>query len=75
MTTKLTCPVCDRTEITTSICPNCETNLSSLKLLAELPIIESVKSESSFNLNNYLLTFLLICLISLLFADLFFLRY
>jgi C4-type Zn-finger protein len=71
MTTKLTCPVCDRSEITTHICPNCETDLSAIRLLAELPVVEAIKSESSFNINNQLLTFILICLGSLLFADLF----
>ena len=42
----LICPVCDRSEITTSICPNCETNLSTYKLLVNLseqPILKAHK--------------------------------
>jgi LysM domain len=36
---KLNCPVCDRSGIDRDICPNCETDLSTLRLLAELPIV------------------------------------
>jgi hypothetical protein len=35
---KLTCPVCDRIDIEGDICPNCETNLESVRILMELPI-------------------------------------
>ncbi len=37
MKTKLTCPVCDRQEIASEICPNCETNLHVMRMLVELP--------------------------------------
>lgn len=37
MTTPLNCPVCDRTGVTTNICPNCETDLTSLRLVVDLP--------------------------------------
>lgn len=37
MKTKLTCPVCDRVDIESDVCPNCETDLSLLRILAELP--------------------------------------
>jgi hypothetical protein len=37
MSVKLTCPVCERPDIEDNICPNCETNLSLLRMLAELP--------------------------------------
>ncbi len=40
MSTNLTCPVCDRPDVEGNICPNCETNLSTFRLLAELPIVE-----------------------------------
>jgi LysM domain len=40
MKTKITCPVCDRPDIEGDICPNCETNLSTFRMLAELPIVE-----------------------------------
>jgi len=31
------CPVCDRPEVEGNICPNCETDLSTLRMLEELP--------------------------------------
>lgn len=37
MKTYLTCPVCDRPEIEGDICPNCETDLSLIRKLTELP--------------------------------------
>jgi hypothetical protein len=37
MNTKITCPVCDRPEIEGNICPNCETDLSLVRMLVELP--------------------------------------
>ncbi|WP_199322704.1 hypothetical protein [Calothrix anomala] len=37
MNPKLTCPVCDRTDIEGNICPNCQTDLSSVRILMELP--------------------------------------
>ncbi|WP_339378509.1 hypothetical protein [Calothrix sp. NIES-2100] len=37
MKTNLTCPVCDRTDIESDICPNCETDLESVRILMELP--------------------------------------
>ncbi|MGD2181917.1 hypothetical protein [Lusitaniella coriacea] len=33
----LTCPVCNRPEIEGNRCPNCETDLSSVRMLIELP--------------------------------------
>jgi nucleoid-associated protein YgaU len=44
MKTKLVCPVCDRPDIEGDICPNCETNLSTFRMLAELPIVEANNS-------------------------------
>ena len=38
MSVKLTCPVCERSQIETNTCPNCETDLSTYRMLAELPI-------------------------------------
>lgn len=37
MNTKLTCPVCSHPEIEGEICPNCQTDLSVVRMLAELP--------------------------------------
>jgi hypothetical protein len=47
MSINLTCPVCDRPDIEGDICPNCETNLSTFRLLAELPIVEPKKALGS----------------------------
>ena len=44
MTTKINCPVCGRTEVTADSCPNCETDLTILKMLAELPVVSQAKS-------------------------------
>ena len=38
MSIKLTCPVCERSQIETNTCPNCETDLSTYRMLAELPV-------------------------------------
>ena len=38
MSVKLTCPVCERSQIETNTCPNCETDLSTHRMLAELPV-------------------------------------
>ena len=38
MSVKLTCPVCERSQIETNTCPNCETDLSTYRMLAELPV-------------------------------------
>lgn len=50
MSEKLTCPVCDRTDIETNICPNCETDLSTIRLLKELPEIEQKENPKLQNL-------------------------
>ncbi|BDA69767.1 hypothetical protein RIVM261_074930 [Rivularia sp. IAM M-261] len=34
---KLMCPVCQRPDIENNICPNCETDLSLIRMLTELP--------------------------------------
>lgn len=43
---KLTCPVCDRPEIEGDICPNCETDLTLIRMLAELsPVATTNQSQ------------------------------
>ncbi len=37
MNTKITCPVCGHSAIEGNICPNCETDLSLIRMLVELP--------------------------------------
>jgi hypothetical protein len=45
MNHKITCPVCDRAAIEINICPNCQTDLSLIRMLSELPPMESIKSN------------------------------
>ena len=45
MSVKLTCPVCGRSQIETNTCPNCETNLSTYRMLAELPLETPVEAK------------------------------
>lgn len=47
MKTYLTCPVCDRPEVEGNICPNCETDLSLIRTLKELPELPSVPAKST----------------------------
>lgn len=58
MIEKLTCPVCDRREVETNICPNCETDLSTILMLKELPYFDN--KEESTTLKKYLIYLLLI---------------
>lgn len=41
MSEPLTCPACQRSQITTAACPNCETDLATLHLLANLPLAKT----------------------------------
>ena len=45
MSVKLTCPVCDRSQIEDNTCPNCETDLSTYRMLAELPVEEPIETK------------------------------
>ncbi len=47
MSVKLTCPVCDRSQIETSTCPNCETDLSTYRMLAQLPVETPIELKES----------------------------
>ena len=47
MSVKLTCPVCDRSQIEDNTCPNCETDLSTYRMLAELPVKTPVEAKES----------------------------
>lgn len=68
MTEKLTCPVCDRTEIETNICPNCETDLSTIKLLKELPQVEEKDNKKSQKL--FIITLASVLIMGLLVGNL-----
>ncbi|HEY9812903.1 MAG TPA: LysM peptidoglycan-binding domain-containing protein [Candidatus Sericytochromatia bacterium] len=37
MLSKLTCPVCDRKDVEDNTCPNCDADLTLMRILAELP--------------------------------------
>ncbi|MDJ0530912.1 MAG: LysM domain-containing protein [Xenococcaceae cyanobacterium MO_207.B15] len=45
MSVQLTCPVCDRSQIETNTCPNCETDLSTYRMLAELPVETPIEKK------------------------------
>ncbi|MDJ0594348.1 MAG: LysM peptidoglycan-binding domain-containing protein [Pleurocapsa sp. MO_226.B13] len=45
MSVKLTCPVCDRSQIETDTCPNCETDLSTYRMLAQLPVETPIETK------------------------------
>jgi hypothetical protein len=45
MNSKIVCPVCDRSAIEINICPNCQTDLALIRMLSELPAIESIESR------------------------------
>ena len=47
MSVNLTCPVCDRSQIETNTCPNCETDLSTYRMLAQLPVEIPVEAKES----------------------------
>ncbi len=47
MSVKLTCPVCDRSQIETNTCPNCETDLSTYRMLAQLPVETPIETKES----------------------------
>ena len=62
MKQKITCPVCDRKEIDENICPNCETDLSLIRMLMELP---PQKASFLHNSNVIILFVILTLLITL----------
>lgn len=41
MSEPLICPACQRQQVTTITCPNCETDLATLRILAALPPVKS----------------------------------
>ncbi len=47
MSVNLTCPVCDRSQIETNTCPNCETDLSTYRMLAQLPVETPIETKES----------------------------
>ena len=63
MTIKLNCPVCGYTEVEGNNCPNCDTDLSLIRMLQQLPAVET--SSSKPNSQWQFLTALLILLIGM----------
>jgi hypothetical protein len=39
MSEEIDCPVCNRSAIDINICPNCQTDLSLIRMLTELPVL------------------------------------
>jgi hypothetical protein len=60
---QLTCPVCLRPEIADNICPNCETDLTLMRMLVELPTVQPQRF-------NWLFLIVVILCLSYLFAQL-----
>ena len=48
MLSKLTCPVCDRKDVEGNTCPNCDADLTLMRILAELPPSSPSYVPSSF---------------------------
>jgi hypothetical protein len=42
--TAIDCPVCQRPQVVTPTCPNCEADLIALQLLAQLPPVPAAQS-------------------------------
>ena len=49
---RLNCPVCGYQDIQKSICSNCDTDVSLLRSLLELPILQPVNGASIENIQN-----------------------
>ena len=49
---RLNCPVCGYQDLQKSICPNCDTDVSLLRSLLELPILESANDTAIENIQN-----------------------
>ncbi|AFZ59526.1 LysM peptidoglycan-binding domain-containing protein [Anabaena cylindrica FACHB-243] len=49
MNTKINCPVCGYQDIENNICPNCDTDLSLIRTLQELPLIEKKSLKRKFS--------------------------
>ncbi len=63
MSVKLNCPVCGYQEIESNTCPNCDTDLSLIRMLQELPVQQEPRLK--FNLGKWqLFTALCILIIS-----------
>jgi hypothetical protein len=45
MIIKIACPVCDRPGVMEDICPNCETDLTLIRGLMDLPVVPSPQSS------------------------------
>jgi nucleoid-associated protein YgaU len=49
---KLNCPVCSYQDLQKNICPNCDTDVSLLRSLLELPILEAPKDTAIENIQT-----------------------
>jgi hypothetical protein len=51
MIVKLNCPVCDNLNVDSNHCPNCETDLSLIRMLMELPSVEPMTKAKPVSLS------------------------
>jgi LysM repeat protein len=49
---RLNCPVCSYQDIQKSICPNCDADVSLLRALLELPILQATNDSAIENIQN-----------------------
>lgn len=62
MAQKITCPVCERSDIEGNICPNCEADISLMRTLVELPNASSFSPKITLNYWLVVLTILFLIL-------------
>lgn len=60
---KIICPVCDYPEVTTNICPHCQTDLTTIRILENLPFLPPVNTEQK---KSFLSTSKLLIIITLI---------
>ncbi len=69
MSDKIDCPVCNRSAIDINICPNCQTDLSLIRMLTELPALapnsEIVDGNYSYRWGWQTVTLLISILVNL----------
>jgi len=56
MSTNINCPVCAYQNIAGNSCPNCDTNLSTIRLLQELPQIPTQIPPVKLGVNPLVIT-------------------
>jgi len=60
MNININCPVCDYQAISGNTCPNCDTNLSTIRLLQELPQIQAQRKAVKLGLSPLIIIFFIL---------------